>query len=153
MLSSTLHVLPRTQINFQVRALIRRELAQPPVEDRFRGRHQLENDRLSTGQVRLHRSDHGRKLHAEEKLAEEALLGGFEARSRRRLGPAVEGRIFDPVDHGRQFERMFHVAVNDALSRGSGNAKERGVGAGFQGRGTKLLRIILIANLGGLWTN
>jgi hypothetical protein len=45
------------------------------------------------------------------------------------------------------------VLVDDGLSRGSGNAKERGVGAGFQGCGTKLLRIILIANLGGLWTS
>jgi hypothetical protein len=55
-------------------------------------------------------------------------------------------------DVGR-FHRRIEVVVDDRLSRGSGNAKERGVGAGFQGRGTKLLRIILIANLGGLWTN
>jgi len=43
------HQPPRMQ-HHCLRALIRRELAQPPVEDRFRGRHQLENDRLSTGQ-------------------------------------------------------------------------------------------------------
>ncbi len=68
----------------------------------------------------LGRRDHRRQLHAEEKLAEEALLRRFEARARRGLGTAVEGRIFEPVDHRGQFERTLHVAVNDAPGVGIG---------------------------------
>ncbi|WP_374527048.1 hypothetical protein [Novosphingobium sp.] len=85
-------------------------------------------------------------------MVEEALFGGFEGGSRRRLGLGVEG-AFAAAGDARGFERRIEVVVNDLLSRGSGNAKERGLGAGFLGRGTKLLRIILIANLGGLWTS
>ena len=64
-----------------------------------------------------------------------------------------ERLVLEAIDDTGEFERGLQVAMDDALSRGSGNAKERGLGAGFLGRGTQLLRIILIANLGGLWTS
>src|SRR3546814_8149607 len=59
------------------------------------------------------RRDHCRQLHAEKKLAEEALLCGFEAGARRGLGAAVERGVLEAIDNGGQFERPFHVAVDD----------------------------------------
>jgi hypothetical protein len=53
----------------------------------------------------------------------------------------------------RGLQCFAQVGVNDRLSRGSDNAQERGVVAEFPLSGANLLRIILVANLGGLWTN
>ena len=53
-------------------------------------------------------------------------------------------------------EKLFahpEIALRRSLSRGSDNAQERGVVAEFPLSGANLLRIILVANLGGLWTN
>src|SRR3546814_20183503 len=47
------------------------------------------------------------------KLAEEALLCGLEAGARRGLCAAVERRVLEAVDNGGEFERPFHVAVDD----------------------------------------
>ena len=72
-----------------------------------------------------------RQLHREQHLAEEALLGAFEPAARRRLGAAVQGAVFEPIDNSGEFERDFEILVNDRLSRGSGNAEERGVTGEF----------------------
>ena len=93
------------------------------------------------------------ELQAEQDLRKEALLGALEPAARRRLGAAVERPVLKTIDDAGEFECRLEVLMDDRLSRGSGNAKERGLGAGFLGRGTQLLRIILIANLGGLWTS
>src|SRR3546814_8633712 len=73
----------------------------------------LENDRFACTEVVPDRRDHCRQLHAEKKLAEEALLGGLEAGPRRGLGAAVERGILEIVDNGGELERPFHVAVDD----------------------------------------
>ena len=99
------------------------------------------------------RLDQARNLHRDQQLGEEALFGAFEPRESRSLGLGIERFVLEPIHDIGEGEDFVEIAMNDGLSRGSGNAKERGVGAGFQGCGTKLLRIILIANLGGLWTS
>jgi len=64
-------------------------------------------------------------------LRKKALLGAFEPAARRRLGAAVEGLVLKPVDNPSEFECSLEVLVNDRLSRGSGNAEERGVTGEF----------------------
>ena len=59
-------------------------------------------------------------------MRKKALLGAFEPAARRRLGAAVEGLVLKPIDDPGEFERGFEVLVNDRLSRGRGNAQERG---------------------------
>jgi hypothetical protein len=93
------------------------------------------------------------QFHRQQKLAEEALLRAFEARARRRQRLTIEGLAFERVGDARCAKRRLKVAVDDRLSRGSDNAQERGVVAEFPLSGANLLRIILVANLGGLWTN
>ncbi|AIT82775.1 hypothetical protein JI59_25355 (plasmid) [Novosphingobium pentaromativorans US6-1] len=93
------------------------------------------------------------QLQREEDLRKEALLGPLEPAAGRRLGAAVERPVLKPIDDPGEFERGLKVLVNDRLSRGSDNAQERGVVAEFPLSGANLLRIILVANLGGLWTN
>jgi hypothetical protein len=77
----------------------------------------------------------------------------LEARARRRQRLAIEGLAFERIGDARCAQRRLKVAVDDRLSRGSDNAQERGVVAEFPLSGANLLRIILVANLGGLWTN
>ena len=60
MWSSTLQELTRAQVNFQVRALVGREIAQAPIEDRFRGGDKLKTDRLPGGEMSLGGRDDGR---------------------------------------------------------------------------------------------
>src|SRR3546814_9940454 len=69
--------------------------------------------RFALAEVVTDRRDHCRQLHAEKKLAEEALLCGLEAGARRGLCAAVERRVLEAVDNGGEFERPFHVAVDD----------------------------------------
>src|SRR3546814_18550136 len=97
------------------------QFGEPAIEDRFRGRDELENDRFACTEVVPDRRDHCRQLHAEKKLAEEALLGGREAGPRRDLGAAVERGLLELVDNGGALERPFHVAD---IGRASG--RERG---------------------------
>ena len=99
------------------------------------------------------RGQQARELHRQKQLREEALLGPLEDRQRCGLGTRVERPAGFAVYDPRGLQRFAEVGMDDRLSRGSGNAKERGVVAGFLGRGRKLLRIILVANLGGLWTS
>jgi hypothetical protein len=53
----------------------------------------------------------------------------FDAVSR--LGTAVEGLVLEAVDDAGEFERGLEVLMDDRLSRGSGNAEERGVTGEF----------------------
>jgi hypothetical protein len=64
-------------------------------------------------------------------LRKEPLLGAFEDRERRRLGAGVEGVAAVRVDNPGGFERVAQVGMDDRLSRGSGNAEERGVTGEF----------------------
>jgi hypothetical protein len=93
------------------------------------------------------------QLHRQQELAEEALLRALEARAGCRQRLAIEGLAFERIGDARCAQRSLKVAVDDRLSRGSDNAQERGVVAEFPLSGANLLRIILVANLGGLWTN
>ncbi|WP_180275711.1 hypothetical protein [Sphingobium sp. IP1] len=86
-------------------------------------------------------------------MREKALLGALKARERRSFGLGIERLVLHPVDDVGEREHFIEIAVDDGLSRGSDNAQERGVVAEFPLSGANLLRIILVANLGGLWSN
>jgi len=63
-------------------------------------------------------------------MVEEALLGGLKSRTGCRFRLAVEGALAAAGDAGG-FERGIEVVMDDLLSRGSGNAEERGVTGEF----------------------
>src|SRR3546814_2243089 len=73
------HIFARREIDFEVGPFLGVQFGEPAIEDRFRGRDELENDRFALAEVVTDRRDHCRQLHAEKKLAEEALLCGLEA--------------------------------------------------------------------------
>ena len=62
MLSSTLHILARGEIDVEVGALVGRQFAQAAVEDRLGGADQLQHDRLIGRQMLFDRRDDGREL-------------------------------------------------------------------------------------------
>lgn len=66
------------------------------------------------------------QLQREQDLRKEALLGPLEPAAGRCLGAAVESPVLEPIDDARKFERRFEVLMDDRLSRGRGNAQERG---------------------------
>ena len=55
MLSSTLHILARRQVQFQRLALVRIEFVETPIEDGFGRAHQLDHDALVVRQMRVDR--------------------------------------------------------------------------------------------------
>ncbi|WP_231729324.1 hypothetical protein, partial [Blastomonas sp. CCH5-A3] len=75
-------------------------------------------------------SDQRWQLHRQQQLVEEPLLGAFKPAACRSFCAAVERCAADFIDHAGELQRFLHVLMDDRLSRGSGNAKERGVGAG-----------------------
>jgi len=81
--------------------------------------------------VRVDRGVDRWQLQREQDLREEALLGSFEPAARRCLGAAVERLVLEAIDDTGKFERGLEVLMDDRLSRGGDNAKERGVGAQF----------------------
>ena len=64
MLSSALDVLAWRQVDFKLCPLVGAELPEATVEDRFRGRDELQHDRLAVGEVFLDRRDDGWQLQA-----------------------------------------------------------------------------------------
>src|SRR3546814_2565225 len=86
------------------------DLGEPPVEQRLAGRDHLHHDGVARLEVALDRRDQGRALHGGQEMVEEALLVGFEGRSRGSLGVAVQG-AFGTGDVGR-LERRLDVLVD-----------------------------------------
>ncbi len=86
------HVLARRDVDRDVGPLRRRDLGQTPLHQRFAGRDDLHDGRaiVAPDPARID-ADQARRLQPREQMAEEALLGGFEGRARRRLGLCVEG--------------------------------------------------------------
>jgi hypothetical protein len=64
-------------------------------------------------------------------LRKEPLLGALEDRERRRLGPGVQGISAVGIDNPGRRQSIAQVGMDDRLSRGSGNAEERGVTGEF----------------------
>jgi len=131
MLSSTLHVFAGRQVQFQHLARLGIELIKPPIEDRFCRADQLHHHAFILSEVLVDRRVDRGQLQREQHLRKEALLGALEPAARSGLRAAVERAVLEAVDNARQFERGFKVLVDDRLSRGGDNAKERGVGAQF----------------------
>ena len=131
MLSSTLQEFPRGQVDLQRFALLVGEVGKPPVEHGFCRRDQLDDHSVTIGNRRIDRGQQAGELHRQKQLREEALLRSLEDRQRCRLGTRVERAPGLAVNDPCGLERFAPVGVNDRLSRGGDNAKERGVGAQF----------------------
>ena len=78
-----------------------------------------------------HGIDQAGHFHCDQQLREEALLGALKPRERRALGLGIERLVLHPVDDVGEREHFIEIAVDDGLSRGSGNAEERGVTGEF----------------------
>ena len=142
MLSSTLDRLSRRQVQFQRLALVRIEFIETPVEDGFRRADELDDHTFVVRQMLVDRRIDRGQLQREQDLRKEALLGPLEPAARGCLGAAVERLVLKPVDNPGEFKRGFEVLVDDRLSRGGDNAKERGVGAQCRETDHHVLRII-----------
>ncbi len=77
------------------------------------------------------RLDQARNLHRDQQLRKEALLGAFEPRKSRSLGLGIERFVLEPIHDIGEGENLVEIAMDDGLSRGSGNAEERGVTGEF----------------------
>jgi hypothetical protein len=83
------------------------------------------------------------QLQRNQKLGKETLFGRFEDRDRRSLRSTIIGRFAETVGDTGRVECGLQVAMDDALSRGSGNAEERGVVLQSCGTFRHVLHIIL----------
>ena len=131
MLSSTLHVFPRGQIDLQRFAIFVREVGKPTVEHSFSRRDELDDHGVPLGNRGVDGWQQARELHRQKQLRKEALLGALEDRERCRLGAGVECPPGFAVDDPGSLQRIAQVRVDDRLSRGRGNAQERGVATEF----------------------
>ena len=143
MLSSTLHIFPRGEVDLESFALLVRQVGQSPVEHGLCRRDELHDNGMPIGDRRIDRGQQAGELHRQKQLREEALLGSFENRQRCRLSTRVERPSGFAVDDPRRLQRVAQVGVNDRLSRGSGNAEERGVVLQSCGTFRHVLHIIL----------
>jgi len=131
MLSSTLDIFPRGEVDLESFAFLVRQVGKSPVEHGLGRRDELHDNGMPIGDRRIDRRQQARELHRQKQLREEALLCSLKDRQRCGLGPGVERPAGLAVDDPRGFQRVAQVSVDDRLSRGGDNAKERGVGAQF----------------------
>ncbi len=131
MLSSTLDIFPRGEVDLESFALLVRQVSKPTVEHGLGRRDELHDNSMTIGNHPVDRGQQAWELHRQKQLREEALLGPLKDRQRCRLGTRVERAPGLAVDDPRGFQRFAQVGVDDSLSRGGDNAKERGVGAQF----------------------
>ena len=131
MLSSTLDRFPRGQVDLESFALLVRQIGKSPVEHGLCRRDELDDNSVTVGNRRIDRGQQAWELHRQKQLREEALLGPLKDRQRCGLGPGVERPPGFAVDDPRRLQRVAQVGVDDRLSRGRGNAQERGVVTDF----------------------
>ena len=77
------HVLARRDVYLDIVPFPGRDLREPALHQRFAGRDDLDDGRVARLEIAIDRSDQGRRLHAGQQMAKEALLGGFEGGPRR----------------------------------------------------------------------
>ena len=111
-------IFARRDVDMQVGPFLGRDLGKAPFHQRFAGRDDLHDRRMTVGEVLLDRADQRRRHHRGDQMAEEALLGALEGRARRRLGVAVQ-RAGLAGDVGR-LERGGQVVVDDLERVGIG---------------------------------
>lgn len=91
------HILPRRDVDLNVVPVRGRNLCKAPFHQRLAGRYDLDDGGMARGKVALDMRDQRGRLHAGDKMAEEALLRGFERRARGGFGGRVQcaGRAGD----------------------------------------------------------
>ena len=143
MLSSTLDIFAGAEIDLERFAFGIGKIGKPTIEHRLGGRDELHYHGVALGERAVDRWKQARQLHREQQLREEALLGSFEHRKRSCLGPRVQRVAAVGIDNPGFFEGIAQVGMDDGLSRGSGNAEERGVVLQSCGTFRHVLHIIL----------
>ncbi len=84
------HVFARRDVDGEVAPLLRRYLGEAPFGQRLAGRDDLDHCGVACREIRLDRADQGRRLHAGEQVAEEALLRTLERAPRSGSGLPVQ---------------------------------------------------------------
>ena len=78
MLSSTLHVFPRGEVDLESFALLVRQVSKPTVEHGLGRRDELHDNSMTIGNRPVDRGQQAWELHRQKQLREEALLSSFE---------------------------------------------------------------------------
>ena len=134
MWSSTLHIFARGDVDGDIAPFFGGNVGESPLEQGFACGDDLDDAGVTFGKVTVDRRDQRRGLHGGNQMIEEALLGALKGRPRRGLGLSVQ-RLGSAIRPGTSdvggFKRGRQIVVNDLLSRGSGNAEERGVTGEF----------------------
>ncbi len=142
MLSSTLHVFARRYVDRHIVPLLGRNFREPTLLQRLASRDDLHDRCMTVFEIARDARDRARRLHRGDEVIEEALLRALEGRARGGLGLWVERPMERAGDPGR-LHRGVEIVVDDLLSRGSGNAEERGVVLQSCGTFRHVLHIIL----------
>lgn len=75
MLSSTLHIFPRGQVDLESFPLLVRQVGKPTVEHGLRRRDELHDNGMPIDNRRIDRRQQAGEFHRQKQLREEALLG------------------------------------------------------------------------------
>ena len=119
------------EFQIEMSAFLRRDFSQPPVEDSLGGADKLNNRDVAGREFGFDRLEDRRHLHRDQQCRPEALLGAFEPAQRRSLSHCVQGSARGAINDIGGFQCGVDIAMNHGLSRGSGNAEERGVTGEF----------------------
>ena len=84
------HVFARRDVDADVAPFLGRYFGEATLHQRLAGGYDLDDRGMAFGNIALDRADQRRRLHAGEQVAEEALLGALERRTRRRLRLPVQ---------------------------------------------------------------
>ncbi len=111
-------IFSRRDVHPNVVPLLGRDLGQSPFHQRLAGGDDLHDGGMARVEVGLDRPDQGRRLHAGQEMAEEALLGALEGRARGGLGLPVQRAI--RTRDVRRLHRRVEVIMDDAERPGIG---------------------------------
>ncbi len=78
MLSSTLDIFPRGEVDLESFAFLVRQVGKSPIEHGLCRRDKLDDNSVTVGNRRIDRRQQAGELHRQKQLREEALLGSFE---------------------------------------------------------------------------
>ena len=112
------HVFARGDVDLDVAPFFRRDLGEPALHQRFAGRDDLDDGGVAFLEIALDRADQRGRLHAGQKMSEEALLGGFECRACGGLRLGVQ-RACLAGDIGGPHRRV-EIVVDDREGAGIG---------------------------------
>ena len=112
------NVFPRRDVHADVAPFLGRQFGQSPLHERLAGRDDLDDGGMARLQILRDLPDQGRRLHAGQQMAEEALLRALEGGACGGLGLPVQCALA-AGDIGR-LHRGIEMVVNDGECSGIG---------------------------------